>query len=822
MNNKNTLAHFDKERDLSQNLIEHLVNTSQTSKSIGEKINFPLTSFLLGILHDIGKADPLFQDYLQSENKNLRVVHSTVGASILYKYWKNADKITIFNSEKEKIQSFRRYLEICMYVIEAHHGLFDIIDERQKLTEEKYVYKCTVNTIFSRIEDYISDKKYSYKEIEKFIENTVEPVIAIEFGNQFNSIEQLAISGFNEYINFEKTFENYWLSVKRSEDGLLSSTDAEARTLKFLERNFFDAMLIRLLLSILKTADIRDTINAYDIIIPEENESEIFNLKKEYLQKIELEYKKYSNLDNCENPINEIRNKIAELAKKRGMTDDSGIYRLDVPTGSGKTKSAVRYALQQMENKSKDKFFYITAFLSVLEQNASEVKEVLGEKGIIEHHSNIVGYNKEDIVELETSDMEDMDYAKYQYLLDTWDSPVVLSTMVQFFQTLLKGRSENIRRFASLINSVIIIDEVQSLPIEVMYFFNLIMNFLKNVMNCNVVLCTATQPLYDYQGIKHKISYGSKALNDDGDIVKLSNEELKVFKRCNVKLFKDNEKKNDFASIDEVKETILDRSDKSILTIVNTKKTALNIFKSIKESSPGREVYHLSTSMCPAHRKAVLDMMKKSLNEGMNIICVSTQLIEAGVDLDFNVVIRSYAGMDSVVQAIGRCNREGLMTDGGEVILVNFSEDIEPTSRIQGVGDKKEVTSNILRQTVGEIDLDKLSIDFFTSYYQIAANKTNRMEYPVGRDAPTLFKEMTNPHVGDSNISGSVFSKLKTVADRFNLINDDTYGVIVPYKDGENKLHRLTSLLVLMITLKLKGCLKHYSHTQLMSIKIVT
>lgn len=788
------LAHFDKETHSSQPLIEHLVNTANSSRSIGQKINFAKTSFLLGILHDIGKADPLFQDYLQSEKKNMRVVHSTVGACILYKYWKNIDEINVFKSDKGRMQSFRRYLEICMYVIEAHHGLFDIIGKKQKLTEEKHVYECTVNTIFSRLEDYINDKKYSYQEVEEFLENIVEPTIAKEFNDEFTCMEQFVISAFDEYVSFEEIFEKYWLSIESSEHDLFNSSEDETVILKFLERNFFDAMLIRLLLSILKTEDIKDTINAYDMIILNEDESKISDLKKEYLQKIELEYEKYSNLDNCDNPINYIRNKIAESAKDRGMSDDSGIYKLDVPTGSGKTKSAIRYAMHQMTNKSKDRFFYITAFLSVLEQNASEIKAILGEKGVIEHHSNIIGSNKDGRAELETSDMEDLDYAKHQYLLDTWDSPVVLSTMVQFFQTLLKGRSENIRRFASLINSVIVIDEVQSLPIEVMYFFNLIMNFLKNVMNCNVILCTATQPLYDYQGIKHRMSYGSKEVNDNCDIVKLRYEELEVFKRCNVKLFKDNENANDFASIEEVKEAIIDRGDKSILAVVNIKKTARNIFKAIKEVNTGREVYHLSTSMCPAHRKAVLAMMKKSLSMGRNIICVSTQLIEAGVDLDFNVVIRSYAGMDSIVQAIGRCNREGLITDGGEVILVNFSEDIESTSRIQGVGDKKEVTTNILRQTVGEIDLEKLSVAFFTAYYQMAANKTNRMEYPAGKDEPTLFNVMTNPHIG-GNVNGSIFSKLKTVADKFNLISDDTDGVIVPYGDGEKKIYQLTSLL---------------------------
>src|SRR5699024_825770 len=281
--------------------------------------------------------------------------------------------------------------------------------------------------------------------------------------------------------------------------------------------------------SFLKNADILDTINAYAVEV--KPSSKLENNKKigNYLELIE---EVYTNYQNPTSEINKIRTSIAEKVKSRGMTDSAGIYRLNLPTGAGKTKLSLRYAFHQMTKKGKQHFFYITPYLSVLEQNAAEIKKIVGNDGVLEHHSNIVSEENDD----QATDGDSKRQSFQTYLMDTWDSPIVLSTMVQFFQTLFKVQSSNIRRFSSLIDSVLVLDEVQSLPVEVTTLFNLSMNFLCKIMNVTIVLCTATQPKYDSLGIEHKIQYGGLK-GEKTDIVMMTDDERHAFQRTEISKF---------------------------------------------------------------------------------------------------------------------------------------------------------------------------------------------------------------------------------------------------------------------------------------------
>ena len=454
-----------------------------------------------------------------------------------------------------------------------------------------------------------------------------------------------------------------------------------------------------------------------------------------------------------------------------------------------------------MDDKSKNRFVYITAFLSVLEQNAGEIKTMIGEDGVLEHHSNVDLFHGADKYNKGSFDeKEDIEYVQRSFIVDSWDSPVVLTTMVQFFNTLFKGKSANLRRFSSLINSVIVIDEVQSLPIEVMYFFNLTMNFLRNVMNCTVVLCTATQPIYDDKSIRHKLQYGSLSEeNKNADLILLSQEDRKCFDRYSVKKFKDrtvDSLENSHTSIEEVSQFVFENREKSILIVVNTKAAAGSIVRSIDALNiPESDVYYLTTNLCPAHRKNIILEIKERLSLGDKIICVSTQLIEAGVDVDFELVMRSYAGLDSIVQVAGRCNREGTLPNGGEVILFNPDEGIEHTKRILGIADKKKITEEILAQRHGEIQLGSLVEEFYTSYYFNEADSSNRMEYRLKNDESSLFDLFIKGggivKTDIKNETGSLRGRLREVADKFQLISDDTEGVFVFYEDGIEDLNDL-------------------------------
>lgn len=781
----NLLAHYDGENKKEQLLIDHLLNTAKIASNIGKDIGIGNLCFLLGVLHDSGKADIKFQTMLKntSNSKKNRVIHSTAGAYFLFEKEYNK-KFRDGNIS----QSYNNFIEICMYVIEAHHGLFDIVEMSYEDGLQSSDY---VNKIFERVENYKNDSNYDKEAIKKFIDIEVTSIVKIN--SNFNSIDELIESAFEEYNNIIKTFDKNYVPLENGNEKQKNKHKRE-------EIRFFDAMLIRLLLSILKVADVKDTINAYSLIVESRAKEERLSLNTHYVEAIEEEYKKYNGNGKNIKPINQVRNYIANELSNRGQNDDAGIYRLDVPTGAGKTKASLRYALHQMADKSKNKFIYITAFLSVLEQNAAEIKDIIGEEGVLEHHSNadIFGDDSKGFDE-----DEDIEYVRKSFIVDSWEESVVLTTMVQFFNTLFKGKSANLRRFSSLINSVIVIDEVQSLPIEVMYFFNLTMNFLKNVMNCTVVLCTATQPLYDHESIKHKLAYGHSVENNknNADLVMLSKKNRKCFDRYSIKKFKDvssDSLENIHVSAEEIAEFAFKNRDKSTLIVVNTKAAAGSIVKSIDELNlPKEDIYYLTTNLCPAHRKKIILEIKKRLSQGEKIICVSTQLIEAGVDVDFEIVMRSYAGVDSIIQVAGRCNREGNLPDGGEVILFNLDEATENTKKILGIADKKKITEDILAQTHGEIQVDGLVRDFYSCYYSNEADGGNRMKYPLGKDQSSLFDLFVGNSISPDaakNEKGRLRSELKEVAEKFQLISDDTDGVFVFYEDGIADLNNLIKI----------------------------
>lgn len=798
MSEMDLLAHYDKENKKEQLLKDHLLNVAQIASNIGEDIGIGNLCFLLGIMHDIGKADPKFQKKLKIEHSNERVVHSTAGAYFLFEKEYNKEF-----KEGNRTQSYKNFIEICMYVIEAHHGLFDIVEiESPQICKTDIINRdsglldigdlpssTSVNKIFERVEKYKKDDSYDKETIKNFVENEVISIVKNNL--EFNSIEELIESAFNEYSSIIEIFGENYISIEKGDKKQKNKHKRE-------ERRFFNAMLIRLLLSILKSADVKDTINAYNLIVESRTKEEIFSLKKHYVEAIEEEYKKYNGNGKNIKPINKVRNYIANELLNRGQNDDAGIYRLDVPTGAGKTKAALRYALHQVSHKPKNKFVYVAAFLSVLEQNAKEIKAIIGEEGVLEHHSNADIFNG--VAYSEGSDeSEDMEYVQKSFMVDTWEDPLVLTTMVQFFNTLFKGKSANLRRFSSLINSVIVIDEVQSLPIEVMYFFNLTMNFLKNVMKCTIVLCTATQPIYDHDSIRHKLQYGSiDKENQNADLVTLSKRDRECFVRSSVRKFKDNDggsSENIHVSAEEIAKFAFENRDKSTLIVVNTKAAAHSIVKSLDELNlPEDDIYYLTTNLCPAHRGKIISEVKERLSKGEKIICVSTQLIEAGVDVDFEQVMRSYAGVDSIIQVAGRCNREGNLRNGGEVILFNPYNNTENTERILGIADKKKITENLLAQMHGEIEIDHLREKFYGSYYSSEADGGNRMGFPFGKDRATLFDLFVGNSISPGatkNENGKLRGKLKEVAEKFQLISDDTDGVFVFYKDGIDDLNNL-------------------------------
>ena len=725
------LAHYERETDKKQSLEEHSFNVASKAKEDASIIGQGDVLFLLGLYHDLGKADQLFQKKLK-EKPSLHVDHSYAGAKYLY------NKIQMQLSTKGVDKAARiQFNDITAYVISAHHGMFDIFDK----DSEQFQYNKLRNRIAREMLDYHFDS-----DVKNFA-HLLEPKLE-QYGYQ------------NLEILIDKSFENYQQAISK-----LDCRDDS-------EEAYYQSCLVRLYLSLLKNADILDTINAYELLVNPIKQEEKIKLNKFYLKSIEQKYRSFSHPTS---KLNVIRTQISERVKSRGENDSAGIYRLDLPTGAGKTNLSMRYAFHQLVDQNKSRFFYITPFLSVLEQNAAEIRKITGDVGILEHHSNVIR---------QTDDNDEKETLMSEYLIDSWDSQVVLTSMVQFFQTLFKTKSSNIRRFSSLIDSVLILDEVQSLPIEVTTLFNLTMNFLNKVMNTTVILCTATQPAYDSSEITHRLSYGGKN-GETTDIVDLTVEEREVFSRTELRKFDENNQKS---KLSDLVDFVLG-NDESILAIFNTKKT-VDKFYTLLEELTDRPIYQLSTNMCAQHRLDIISEIKKQLADGVPIICISTQLIEAGVDVDFNRVIRSYAGIDSIVQASGRCNREG-KRDKGQVTLVNLTNEEENTSRLKEIKAKKESTEYILHKISSPIDVSTLNRDFFEYYY---ANNKNSMDYPLAHGESVYDYLSINLYQRKTGFKGKLKQAFKKAGSKMNLINNDSIGVLVPYGDAFEKLYVLEEL----------------------------
>src|SRR5699024_12790707 len=355
---------------------------------------------------------------------------------------------------------------------------------------------------------------------------------------------------------------------------------------------------------------------------------------------------------------------------------------LTIPTGGGKTLSSLRYALKNTQLHKKKRIIYIVPYTTISEQNANEVRNLLKDyTNILEHHSNVIHDD-------ETDDGQSHEEKKLKLAKDNWNSPIVFTTMVQFLDVFYAYGTRNIRRLHNLSESILIFDEVQKVPVHCISLFNHALNFLKNVGKSSIVLCTATQPALDF--VHNKLD-----INSDAEMIGNLNHVVKSFERVDIV---DKAKEGNFSQ-DNLVNFAFEKIQQinNILIILNTKKAVKDLYENLKGRIANDEeihVYHLSTSMCPNHRVFILDKLKQHLRDNDKVICVSTQLIEAGVDISFECVIRSLAGLDSIAQAAGRCNRHGEKNKQNVYVIDYENENLR---RLKEIAKGKEIANNIMR-----------------------------------------------------------------------------------------------------------------------------
>jgi len=482
--------------------------------------------------------------------------------------------------------------------------------------------------------------------------------------------------------------------------------------------------------------------------------------------------------------IDDVRCNISDWCRE-SASRDKGIFTLTVPTGGGKTLASLRFALHHAERHKMDRVIFVVPFTTIIDQNAEKVRAILEpnkkDRGrvVLEHHSNL---------------MPEQQGWREKMLTENWDAPVVYTTSVQLLETLFGGGTRGARRMHQLANAVLVFDEIQTLPINCVHLFCNAMNFLKEHCGSTVVLCTATQPLLHLVDA----SRGAMKYTQENELIRDVKGLFDDLKRVEVL----NRRKPGGWTDEEVSCLALDevKQSGSCLVIVNTKKSAQALYRLCKGMAHC-PVYHLSTNMCPAHRKKNLGYVRDLLDKSAPVLCISTQLIEAGVDVDFGAVIRFTAGLDSIAQAAGRCNRNGRMEKGRVHVVNPAAENVDMLKDIQcGKGVTERMLDDIAAG-VEDFDGDLLgpkAMARYFDYYFFA--RRDEMSYSVsaqmvGRDDTLLNMLSVNAMAVDEygrnhgRAPDTYLRQSFMAAGRaFKAIDAPTRGIVVPYGEGGKKL----------------------------------
>ncbi len=729
------------------------------------------TCELIGLLHDFGKYKHEFQLYIKGEYRGT-INHSTAGAKVL-DYVEEKVKVRYCCEVDINHKTWNIYKELLQYPILAHHGLYDIIDRNAN-------YRTRI-----RLEDNNDSDE---------IEGTLD---FFKFLNE-EYIKKNDIDIYDIYYEGFIEFENIYIKLKDMARKFSKEIDKKSEKIhKKKALHFYYGSLIRLLLSILKEADIYDSSNYYRA--DKEKVYSIHDLDEiwdQMTETVEALYDKFE--QNKKTELDIVRTELANELYAHSIESRSGAYKLDMPVGAGKTFAALRYAIGNCSQFKKSRIFYCTAYLSVLEQNALSIESVIGKEYVLEHHSNIINDH-----DGETDENDQNEYKEYEYLKESWESPVILTTLVQLSNTMFKDKASNIRRFSKLIDSVIIIDEIQSLPNKAIYNFNLMTNFLVNIMSCNILHSTATPPNLDNKAaLTYPCFYEDRMRKNKIDN---TSNDLSIFNRVDYYSLLDIE----FGIQDIVNHIKLQlENEKSALVVLNTKRAVSNLYNELVVDSEliglDYEIIYLTTNQCAKHRLEIIKYMKgrlkdlRNLKSDKKLICISTKLIEAGVDIDFDLVYRTLAGIDSIIQCGGRCNREGIKSTRGKVYIFKLNAEDENLTYLREIQKQRTAAESALKMLKNRgtndepIDIEQACGHYFHKLFSNEEVSGRSLEFPID-DNDTILDLLTTNSKGVDNYRNKYnenpefISKqsFKTAGREFDLIKENTLSVIVQYENEQ-------------------------------------
>ena len=450
---------------------------------------------------------------------------------------------------------------------------------------------------------------------------------------------------------------------------------------------------------------------------------------------------------------------------------EPGFFSLTVPTGGGKTLSSLAFALDHAKRHALNRVIFAVPFTSIIEQNARVFRENLGEHSegsILEHHMHFEPA-KED--------------RWSRYAAENWDAPLIVTTTVQLYESLFANKPSKCRKLHSIAKSVIVLDEAQAIPVNLLAPTLAALKELVRNYGCTVVLCTATQPaLHERDGFPIGIPEAREIISDVAAL-------FDGLKRVQVNKPR---RLDEDQLIAELTET------ERVLCIVHTKAAARRLYtglarstvNEIGESSENRSSFCLTTNMCAAHRTQVIDRIKQRIRDGKVCRVVSTSLIEAGVDIDFPLVYRAIAGLDSIAQAAGRCNREGAMPELGRVEVFETEERLPPFA--------KEAARDAMKVLARHDDpiAPRAIEDYFREHYWQKSDAwdigaTDRLGVSRG-SVLECFQVTTDK---DNPLQSPFLFNFRTAAERYRLITEDQVPVVVPWQDaGKHVVEELFSL----------------------------
>ena len=723
-------AHIRREKsDEKQMLQEHLLRVGEIMSACASRIGLSSMARMIGLLHDLGKCTEEFLEYLQ---------------------WCRAHpgdysrRGTVDHATAGAQLLMRRYgdrdvdglltVHIAALVIFSHHtGLMNYLSEDGKSDFLRRMEKIDVPKVDL---SYYYDTVISESELDLLFEHAVHEFTVL--------------------------------------DSKITALDPE-RGEKY---HFYWGMVHKLLLSMLVDADRLDSAE-FELEKPLTDEWDTAEIWADFSDKLEQKLTGFSiPPESKAEKIAQLRQKISDDCLESG-DEPPGIFRLCVPTGGGKTLASMRFALRHAQKYNKKRIIVVIPYTSIIDQNVKEIREIFCmDEAILEHHSNV-------ITEDDGEDTESMDFRRI--LTERWDVPVIFTTQVQFLNTVFAGGNSSLRRLHALEDSIIIFDEIQTLPIRCTYLFNAAMNFLKDLCRVTALLCTATQPPLEQLDVPIE-------MRDNADLTSDLAEVFEGFQRVQI----ENVCEDGGVSINEIAGEIVHSAEEigDVLCIVNLTEQARNLYEKVSELAQISErdihVVHLSTKMCPAHRKEVLRTVREELDTRQEypeqrLICISTQLIEAGVDVSFPVVYRALAGFSSIAQAAGRCNRHGEMERG---IVRLFTLENEDLSRLEDIRQGKKIASDMLYKTSADEILTPQAMEkYFRRFYK---GRTARdMRFPM-KDCNTIFDLLSANEAGlqEAAENGAQpdlwFTHAFCDAGRaFAVIDSHTEPVLVPYAGGK-------------------------------------